>query len=69
MFVKNWMSKDVITVDVEGSMPDAVQLMKQNDIRMRSIERPKLQKLKEELSRTAALIYLVDHRENSREIF
>jgi acetoin utilization protein AcuB len=38
-------------------------------IRMRSIERPKLQKLKEELSRTAALIYMVDHRENIREIF
>jgi len=38
-------------------------------IRMRSIERPKLQKLKEEFSRTAALIYLVDHRENTREIF
>ncbi len=38
-------------------------------IRMRSIERPELQKLKEELSRTAALIYMVDHRENIREIF
>jgi len=38
-------------------------------IRMRSIERPNLQKLKEELSRTAALIYMVDHRENIREIF
>ncbi len=38
-------------------------------IRMRSIESPKLQKLKEELSRTAALIYLMDHRENIREVF
>lgn len=38
-------------------------------IRMHSIERARLQKLKEELSRTAALIYMVDHRENIREIF
>jgi len=38
-------------------------------IRMRSIERPNLQKLREELSRTAALIYMVDHRENLREIY
>ncbi len=38
-------------------------------IRMHGIERPKLQQLKEELSRNAALIYMVDHRENIREIF
>jgi acetoin utilization protein AcuB len=38
-------------------------------IRMHSIERPKLQNLKEELSQTAALIYMIDHRENTREIF
>jgi acetoin utilization protein AcuB len=38
-------------------------------IRMRSIERPRLQQLKEELSYKAALIYMVDHRENIREIF
>jgi acetoin utilization protein AcuB len=38
-------------------------------IRMHGVERPKLQQLKEELSRIAALIYMVDHRENIREIY
>jgi acetoin utilization protein AcuB len=38
-------------------------------IRMHGIERPKLQQLKEELSRSAVLIYMVDQRENVREIF
>jgi acetoin utilization protein AcuB len=38
-------------------------------IRMHSIDREKLQPLKEELSQIAALLYLVDHRENKREIF
>ena len=38
-------------------------------IRMHSIERVRLQQLKEELSYKAALIYMVDHRENIREIF
>jgi acetoin utilization protein AcuB len=38
-------------------------------IRMHSIERTRLQQLKEELSYKAALIYMVDHRENVREIY
>ena len=38
-------------------------------IRMHSIERVRLQQLKEELSCKAALIYMEDHRENIREIF
>ena len=38
-------------------------------IRMHSIERVRLQQLKEELSYKAALIYMEDHRENIREIF
>jgi len=38
-------------------------------IRMHSIERARLQQLKEELSYKAALIYMVDHRKNIREIF
>ena len=38
-------------------------------IRMHSIERDRLQQLKEELSYKAALIYMVDHRKNIREIF
>jgi acetoin utilization protein AcuB len=38
-------------------------------IRMHSIDRLRLQELKEELSKTAALLYIIDHRENKREIF
>jgi hypothetical protein len=38
-------------------------------IRMRSIERLKLQSLKDKLSEKAALLYMIDHKENKREIF
>lgn len=38
-------------------------------IRMYGLDRAKLPSLKEELSRVAKLIYMVDHRENKREIF
>ena len=34
MLVKNWMSKDVITVDVNDSMQDAMRLLREHDIRM-----------------------------------
>jgi acetoin utilization protein AcuB len=34
MLVKNWMSKNVITVDANDSMFDATKIMKENDIRM-----------------------------------
>ena len=34
MLVKDWMSKTVITVDVDDSMQDAVKLLKDHDIRM-----------------------------------
>ena len=34
MLVKNWMSKDLITIDVEDSMHEAMKLLKKNDIRM-----------------------------------
>jgi acetoin utilization protein AcuB len=34
MLVKNWMSKKVITVDVEDSMMDAMNLLKEHGIRM-----------------------------------
>ncbi len=33
MLVKNWMSKDVISVDVNDSMQDAAKLLKKNNIR------------------------------------
>ena len=38
-------------------------------IRMHNIERSQLTNLKQELSKVATLLYLVDHRENRREIF
>jgi len=38
-------------------------------IRMRSIERSQLQKLKAKLREKAALLYMVDHRENNREFY
>ncbi|HWR91354.1 MAG TPA: CBS domain-containing protein, partial [Desulfobacterales bacterium] len=34
MLVKNWMSKDVVTVNEDDSMQDALKLMKQHSIRM-----------------------------------
>lgn len=34
MLVKNWMSKDVISINVDDSMSDAVRLFKEHDIRM-----------------------------------
>ena len=32
MLVKNWMSKNVITVDINGFLIDAIKLLKHNDI-------------------------------------
>ncbi len=34
MLVKNWMSKNVITVNIKDSMSDAIKLLKENDIKM-----------------------------------
>jgi acetoin utilization protein AcuB len=34
MLVQNWMSKNVITIDVEESMEDAIKLLKKHDIKM-----------------------------------
>jgi len=38
-------------------------------IRMRNIERSKLQKLKDRLGAKASLLYMIDHQENNREIY
>ena len=38
-------------------------------IRMRSVERSKLQRLKDKLSEKATLLYMIDQRQNKREIF
>ena len=51
-------------VSILTSYESAPQGYRKVYIRMHGIERPKLQQLKEELSRNAALIYMVDHREN-----
>jgi len=56
-------------VSIMTSYETAAQGYRKVYIRMHGIERSKLQQLKEELSRNAALIYMVDHRENIREIF
>jgi acetoin utilization protein AcuB len=56
-------------VSILTSYESAPQGYRKVYIRMHGIERPKLQQLKEELSRNAALIYMVDHRENIREIY
>jgi acetoin utilization protein AcuB len=56
-------------VSILTSYEDVPEGYRKVFIRMRSIERARLQQLKEELSYKAALIYMVDHRENIREIF
>jgi acetoin utilization protein AcuB len=38
-------------------------------IRMYNVDRPKLPLLKQELAETATILYMVDHRENRREIY
>ena len=39
MLVKNWMSKNVITIDVNDSMQDAMRILKKNGIRMLPVMR------------------------------
>jgi len=34
MLVKNWMSKNVIAIDINDSMQEAIRLLKENDIKM-----------------------------------
>jgi acetoin utilization protein AcuB len=34
MLVKNWMSKTIITINIDDSMQDAIKLLKENKIRM-----------------------------------
>lgn len=38
-------------------------------IRMYGIDRPKLHQLKEKLKEKAALLYMMDFRENKREVY
>ena len=37
MLVQNWMSKSVVTIDVNDSMQDAIKQLKEHDIRMLSV--------------------------------
>lgn len=39
MLVKNWMSKNIVTIDVNDSMQDAMRLLKKHDIRMLPVMR------------------------------
>jgi len=38
-------------------------------IRMYNVDRPRLPELKQELTQAAAMLYMVDHRTNQREIY
>lgn len=56
-------------VSILTSYDDVPEGYRKVYIRMRSIERSRLQKLKERLSENAALLYMIDQRENNREIY
>lgn len=56
-------------VSILTSYDDVPEGYRKVYIRMHSIERSKLQKLKDRLSAIAALLYMIDHRENNREIY
>ena len=34
MLVKNWMSKKVVTIDVDDSMSDAIRMMKEHNVKI-----------------------------------
>jgi acetoin utilization protein AcuB len=56
-------------VSILSSYDDEPEGYRKVYIRMRNIERSKLQNLKQELEAKAALLYMIDHAGNSREIF
>ncbi len=56
-------------VSILSSYDDEPEGYRKVYIRMRNIERSKLQNLKQELEAKAALLYMIDHAENNREIF
>ena len=56
-------------VSILTSYDDVPEGYRKVYIRMRNIERARLQKLKEKLSEKAALLYMIDQRENNREIY
>jgi predicted transcriptional regulator len=60
MSVKDWMNRDVITINVNDAMQAAVKIMKERNIQL---------KLKEELKKTVQLLYVVELRDNVREFY
>ena len=56
-------------VSILSSYDDVPEGYRKVYIRMRSIERSKLQKLIQDLRTRATLLYMVDHTENNREIY
>ena len=56
-------------VSILTSYDDVPEGYRKVYIRMRSIERSELQKLIKDLRTKATLLYMVDHRENKREIY
>jgi len=56
-------------VSILTSYDDVPQGYRKVYIRMRSIERASLQRLIKDLGTKATLLYMVDHRENKREIY
>jgi acetoin utilization protein AcuB len=56
-------------VSILSSYDDEPEGYRKVYIRMRNIERSKLQNLKQELEAKAALLYMIDHAGNNREIF
>ena len=56
-------------VSILTSYDDAPEGYRKVYIRMRSIERASLQRLIKDLGTKATLLYMVDHRENKREIY
>jgi acetoin utilization protein AcuB len=56
-------------VSILTSYDDVPEGYRKVYIRMRSIERSDLEKLKDKLSEKAALLYAIDHKENIRKIY
>jgi acetoin utilization protein AcuB len=56
-------------VSILGSYDGVPDGFRKVYIRMHSIERSKIQELKEEMSKKGKLLYMIDHRDNVREIY
>ena len=70
MLVKNWMSKNVITVDINEALIDAVKLLKHNDIDFMVVGDQYRNKevIGHENSKYGVLYYTVDDRSTTNII-